>query len=49
MTKFITVSFLLLAIVAGAFRATHHPVYSTTCTQTGEGCAHTLIKWKGNK
>jgi len=48
MTKIITVAFLLIAIVAGAFRATHHPVYGK-CHTSPDGYVCTLIKWEGNK
>jgi hypothetical protein len=48
MAKLITALFLLLAIVAIAFRATHHPVYGN-CHQEIDQRICTLIKWEGNK
>jgi hypothetical protein len=48
MSKLAVILFLLLAIVAGAFRASHHPVYGK-CHQTVDGRACTLIKWQANR
>ena len=48
MSKLIVVAFLLLAIVAGAFRATHHPIYGK-CHTTADGQVCTLLKWEANK
>jgi hypothetical protein len=48
MSKLIVVAFLLLAIVAGAFLATHHPVYGK-CHTTADGQVCTLIKYAGNR
>lgn len=48
MTKLITVLFLIAAIAAGAFRATHHPIYGP-CKPHQIECERTLIKYVGNK
>jgi hypothetical protein len=48
MSKIITVVFLSLVIIAGAFRATHSPVYGN-CHQTIDGHVCTLLKWQANK
>jgi hypothetical protein len=48
MKKIATTALILIAIVAIAFRATHHPVYGK-CHQVADQRICTLIKWEGNK
>lgn len=49
MSKAIAIGFFILAILAGAFRATHHPVYSNCYyNEVGDRVCE-LIKWEGNK
>jgi len=48
MNKFAGTAFLVLALLAVGFRATHHPVYGN-CHQTIDGHVCTLLKWQANK
>lgn len=48
MRKGIVLGIFILLVIAGAFRATHHPVYGD-CKQVGADKVCKLIKWEGNK
>ena len=48
MRKITALVFILLAILAITYRATHHPIYGK-CHQSPDGYTCTLIKWAGNK
>ena len=48
MRKITALVFILLALVAIGYRATHHPVYGH-CYYTAGDKVCTLLAWKGNK
>ena len=49
MRKALILALLLALIVAGAYRATHHPIYGKCHTDKAGRTVCTLIGYKGNK
>ena len=48
-TYALAIAVFILLIIAGAFRATHHPVYGNCDTDKTGTTVCDLIKWEGNK